>query len=202
MRVRSTTVVALVVMARVALSAAQEGPFGFERGMTKAQVERRVGPATPTSASDAWTFTTAPKPNPHFDFYVLFFSPTQGLLKVVGSGKDIETEDTGSALQSEFDVIVAGVKQTFGAPEHLFNFCNEDTMDCSDDTAWMLGLKEKNRTLSAYWNKRSAPVRSVTMIDLEAKALGPHKGWCVLGYEFEGWNAYLDMLKANESKSF
>jgi hypothetical protein len=66
----------------------------------------------------------------------------------------------------------------------------------------MLGLKEKNRTLSAYWIKKLAPIRSVTMIDVEAKASGLHKGWCVLGYEFEGWNAYLDGLKANENKGF
>ena len=180
------------------------GPFGFERGMTRAQIIALVGKDAVDakgSTVDALRVTTAPKPHPAFEAYLLIISPTEGLLKILASGNTIDTGDTGSELRSAFDGIVQGVTQKYGASTHAFDLCNEG-IGCSGDNVWMLGLLEKNRTLSNYWDFRQNPVNQITYISVEAKALSLNKGWVIFACEFEGWEAYVDAKKAKQNDVF
>lgn len=191
-----------VALAGFAGAQTTTGPFGFERGMTKAEIIKLVGPGEMAANNpNALIVSTAPKANAHFEKYIVFISPTQGLLKVKAVGKDIETGDQGTELHTEFDSISTGVSQKYGTAQ-TYDTCDPDTIGCSGASVWMLGLHEKNRILKAFWNPGGTPVNHVTAISLEAVALGLNKGYCMLAYEFEGWDAYVDAKQANDNKSF
>jgi hypothetical protein len=180
------------------------GPFGFKRGMTRAQVIALVGRDsvdTKESEADILVVSSAPKAHPAFDKYILFISPTEGLLKIRASGKTIDTDDTGSELRNAFDDIVKGVTQKYGVRTEALDFCNGG-VGCSGEDVWMLGLLEKNRTLATYWDFRNNPVNQITYISVEATALSLNKGWASFNCEFEGWEAYVDSKKAKQNESF
>jgi len=182
---------------------AQGGPFGFDRGMTRAQVIALVGQDAVDiehSKDDLLRLKTAPKPHPAFDSYLLIISPEQGLLKVLGSGKTVDVGDDGADLKQAFEVVVDGLTQKYGAPTRTFDFCNGGT-GCSDQQYWMMGLLQKNRKLEDFWELQGNPVH-VTIIDLEATALSMNSGYVSLGYEFEGWSQYVDEKKAKQNQSF
>jgi len=62
-------------------------PFGFHKGMTKDQITSVVGTQNiKEQKGDLLVATSAPKPNPIFEQYLLTVSPTQGLLKVMAIG--------------------------------------------------------------------------------------------------------------------
>lgn len=63
------------------------------------------------------------------------------------------------------------------------------------------GLNENNRTLEAFRRPKLATTINVTSINLDVVPMGLTKGYCDLGYEFAGWNAFADAHKANENKS-
>ncbi len=198
--------IALFILLASVISLAQDkpvaGPFGFERGMTREQVTKLVGKGTPSTQNPniVFTFTSAPTPNPAFEQYNLFFSPTEGLLKVIAVGVTISTSDTGTELRSGFTTVVSGVSQKYGQPENTFDTCNGGA-GCSSESVWMLGLLEKNRTLSAYW-KSAHPSNSVRLISLDAKPLGLNSGYLILAYEFTGWEAFVDEFKAKQNTSY
>jgi hypothetical protein len=126
-------------------------PFGFHKGMTKDQITSVVGTQNiKEQKGDLLVATTAPKPNPIFEEYLLTVSPTQGLLKVMAVGQDIQAGDTGAEVRSAFDDVVQGASQKYGKPTKIFDFCNGGT-GCDSDSYWMLSLLGKNRTLMAYW---------------------------------------------------
>lgn len=199
MSIMKSTAVALLALA-LACSALAQGPFGFERGMTREQVAQLVGGKPGTKNSDVvWRTDKSPIPNNHFEGFTLFISPTQGLLKIIAVGKDIETSDTGAELKSEFEAIHAGVNAKYGDGKN-YDACNGGT-GCSSPSVWMLGLMEKNATLASFWSPSGKP-NHINLISLEARALRLNKGFCNLVYEFEGWEAFVDAMTAKQNQSF
>jgi hypothetical protein len=195
---------ALVLVVGGMATTGAAGPFGFERGMTRSQIVTLVGKDAvdvKESEADILVLRTAPKPHPAFDTYFLFISPTEGLLKIRAAGKLIETGDTGSELRSAFDDVVNGVTQKYGESTRTYDFCNEG-VGCSSEDNWMLGLLEKNRTLSTYWDFKKKPVNGITILVVEASALRLNEGFVVFSCEFEGWEAFVDAKKAKQNENF
>src|SRR5690242_8473129 len=97
----------LVLVLTVCQSTAQvaSGPFGFERGMTLAQLSSLLGNNTLVKSSKPymWQTTAAPKPHPSFESYLLIISPTDGLLKVIASGLTVDTSDSGTEVRQAFE---------------------------------------------------------------------------------------------------
>lgn len=84
------------------------GPFGLHRGMTKAQVLSIIGNApikneTPNALGGTMIIvSTVPKPYREFEAYQLYFSKTEGLLKIIAIGKDIATSEEGTELREHY----------------------------------------------------------------------------------------------------
>jgi len=194
-----STIAAIVITLALAISAFAQGPFGFERGMTRDQIIKLVGGKPGKTNPNVWITDRSPIPNSHFENFMLFISPTQGLLKVNAIGKDVQTSDTGSELKSEFATIRAGVTAKYGTPENDFDFCKHETTGCSGPSVWMLGLIEKNAVLMSGWRTH---INQTATIALEAKPLGLNKGYCTLDYEFDGWDAFVDAQTAKQDQSF
>ncbi|MGD0124518.1 MAG: hypothetical protein ABSF46_04100 [Terriglobia bacterium] len=170
------------------------GPFGFEKGMTRAQIVELVGKDaihTDPSRDDVLWLNTAPKSHPAFASYILIISPENGLLKVVGVGKTIDVGDDGSDLREAFEETVTGVAQEYGMPKDSFDFCAGGT-ECDSARFWMTSLLNKNRTLSDVWDLASNPLNHVTGIEVEAKALKTNRGYVRYVCEFEGFSQYVE----------
>ena len=179
------------------------GPFGFEKGMTRAQIVELVGKDalhTDHSRDDVLWLNTAPDSQPAFDGYILIISPENGLLKVVGVGKTIEVGDDGSDLKRAFDEIVKGVTQKYGMPKDRFDFCNGES-DCGSVRFWMMSLMNKNRTLADVWDFTSNSLNHVTGIEVQAKALQTNRGYVRYVCEFEGFSQYIEEKNPAEIKT-
>jgi len=175
-----------------------QGPFGFERGMTREQIIKLVGSDAVDkehSNPELMIVKTAAL-NPHFQMYGLFFSPTQGLLKIAASGNDIETGDAGFELRTEFKDLVEIITQKYGQPT-----AKHTTMTSTGSEYWMLDLKQKNVTWSAYWLGNGYQ-NSITAISVSIEVVNIQKGYCMLDYEFEGWKAFVDSKTAKQNQSF
>jgi hypothetical protein len=199
----SKALLAVLVLAGGGMVQAFGGPFGFERGMTRAQIIALVGQDSVNvkqSEANILVLTSAPKPQPAFESYILFISPTEGLLKVVANGKTITTGDSGAELRDDFDSIVGGVTQKYGTNTKAFDSCNAG-VGCSGEGNWMLALLEKNRALSTYWTRSENQASPITVISVGAVAMSPNKGYVILFCEFKGWEAYVDARKTKQNDS-
>jgi hypothetical protein len=87
---RTAAILALAVLFSSGLSAQWRKPgsetpepFGFRRGMTKAEVIAAVGAkAVVKDEGDTLILSTAPKPHPDFNAYSVVISPTTGVAYV------------------------------------------------------------------------------------------------------------------------
>jgi hypothetical protein len=177
------------------------GPFGLHRGMTLEQVIQIVGKGAvkETKRDDAVQLSTVPKPHSAFEFYVLIFSPKDGLLKIGAIGHDINTNGFGEAVHDSFVEIRDAISQTYGQPEHNFDFLQSGSI-WKEPEDWMMGLLKEERTLAANW--RTALPNRINLILLEAKASSTEKGYLSLGYEFDGWHEYADAIKKKAATVF
>jgi len=192
------------------------GPFGFEKGMTKEQVIKLVGPTVVIkNADDKLNLKTAPHPHPAFEEYDLLFSPTQGLLKVVAIGVDVQTNPFGDRIQSAFLDIRNGIAQVYGHPSDLFDFVHSGSI-WTDAQDWTMGLLKEERTLSTFWASKHAMSRipsltadkfldlpnSLYLITLDANASSTSKGYVEVSYEFVGWGEYVESRTAKQNNVF
>jgi hypothetical protein len=170
-------------------------PFGFHKGMTRKDIVSAVGAGNIKQENDdRLVVTTAPRPNPMFESYLLLVSPNEGLLKVAAIGKNIDTGDSGMEVHSAFDDALKGVTQKYGKPTQVYDNCNGT--GCDDLRYWMLSLLEKNRNLSAFWDLDFAKIM------IEAKALRLDSGYVTFDLEFPGFEAYAQSKKEKQNDSF
>ena len=159
-----------------------QGPFGLQYGMTKAQAIQIVGgQAVKENKGDSLILTTAPRPHPAFEEYLLIFSPENGLLKIAAFGRDISTNGFGSEVRDAFAEIRDALDKTYGAGE-IHNFLESGSI-WNEDRDWMAGLLKKERVLTAYWDvalKGAVPSKlpnHITAMALTANALSTDKGY-------------------------
>lgn len=177
------------------------GPFGFEKGMTIGQITQVLGKDSlkkVSGGSAMWETATAPKPHSAFDKYLLVISPTDGLLKVIAEGKDIETGDSGIELREAYKEIVDAISAKYGASKDKLEGCSGSGCESSD--MWMFSLREKNRYVMTYW--KPANNADVSTIGVEALALGMNKGYVECTFEFDGFSKYATEQKAKQNDSF
>ncbi len=178
------------------------GPFGFNRGMTKDQVIQLVGKnAVKSRSSDGVTITvtTAPKPYDDFEEYILQFSPDEGLLKIIAVGRTIDTSSDGEQLKDSFDTLHKALVGAFGPAENDFDFLKSGSI-WTEGHDFMPGLLHQDRTLASYWNPKNRADR-IDEIRLKAVALDYTHGYIALGYEFEGWNEFVDTINAKKNSA-
>ena len=148
---RFALLVVSLFLIRVAI--AQQGPFGFERGMTREQIVKIVGKDAvmhdPKDAAYLLVLTTAPKPHSAFEKYILFISPAAGLLKVNAVGKTIECNAYGTDLKTSFNDVVSGVSKKYREPKILDAHTTELF---KEPDQWMMALYDKDRVLEAFWD--------------------------------------------------
>jgi hypothetical protein len=170
--------------------AAQQGPFGFYAGESRAQIIAAIGKAAiKKEMKDTFEVTAAPKPDAHFDTFTLILSPKAGLLKIVATGKDQNDDATGVKVRAEYEAVKTDVTTIYGPATESFDFIKSTSKHKAADE-FILALTNSERTLAAYWTKSSFP-NSINSISLEANGLGNDLGYLSLEFEFNGYAAYI-----------
>lgn len=180
---RSLLFLIMLSVVRPCFSQGALGPFGFEKGMSREQVIKLVGQAAvrdrQRSEPDTLIVTTAPKPKTGLDGYILVFSPTVGLLKIIGfqsvggaSGIALDAK-----LLEMFQQNVSALTRQYGKPAGI-------------------GPPSGPGSMAAVWSVRP-PVNNVARAQVEIRALNYHQehpdsieGYLNIGYEFVGWSEY------------
>jgi hypothetical protein len=194
--------VASGVLATVAFAQNTSGPFGLRKGMTQQQVIEIVGKSAvkETKGDDTLRVLTVPKPHPAFEFYSLIFSPTEGLLKITAYGNDIRTNGFGEKVHDSFSEIRGALSDTYEKPDGDMDFLQSGSI-WKEPEDWMMGLLKEERHLASIWQNRPLP-NHIHDIEIEAKALSQEKGYIILTYEFDGWDAYVDAKKKQAGTVF
>jgi hypothetical protein len=191
---------AFSLLATVAFAQETSGPFGLHRGLTQEQVIRIVGKdAIKETNGDTLRLLRVPKPHPAFEFYSLIFSPKDGLLKIVAYGKDIRTNGFGEAVHDSFIEIRDAISKTYGQPKFTLDRVKAGSI-WKEPEDWMMGLLKEERGLTTAWD--SGLPNHIQDIVIEASALSQEKGFLRIVYEFDGWNQYVDEVKAKAGTVF
>lgn len=183
------------------VASSHNGPFGLWMGMTVAEL-RRAGAAPDTANEGFYHMVRAPKPHPAFETYELVAFGKYGLCKIVAIGKNISTGGDGAALRSQFESLESALNQKYGENKK-FDMLHAGSI-WREPNEFMMGLKEQERTLEAFWDKDGGldPEKAdgVSSVDLEAKALSGSTGYVDLSYEFVNAHECLTALRANRNR--
>jgi hypothetical protein len=190
----------ILAMLTVVLPAACfAGPFGFDYGMTKDQVIAIVGSKNVIKNKDfLLQVAAAPKPDDNFEVYLLLISPEKGLLKIIATGKTLETSGDGTELRVYFGAMRDVLARKYGPPTKSHDFLQPDSkLDAPG--AFTESLRLKQRVLACNWDVTAEKRKSVGAeadhiigVILQAKGLRRTAAWLELTYEFEGFSAFYE----------
>ena len=154
--------IAIIVFIGIVTALANAGPFGIEMGMTLQQIESLSGAAA--KEFGIGYEIQPPKVHPSFDVYVALISPTLGVYKIVAFGKSKTVSSFGTELKSDFDKIRKQIEVVYG-PSKVFDFLKYGSI-WKEPNDWMMGLKQKERTLVAFWDDETGADMSSTVANI------------------------------------
>ncbi len=108
-------------------------------------------------------------------------------------------EETGADMSS---TVAKQIEVVYG-PSKVFDFLKYGSI-WKEPNDWMMGLKQKERTLVAFWDDETGADMSSTVanIMLEANATSSSSGYLSLSYEFDNAQVAFDEREASESSVF
>ena len=175
--------------------------------MTREQIIHLVGANNVEqccSKGDNLVLNTAPRPHPAFAVYKLYISPVDGLLKISALGEDIRTNSFGEAVRAEFSEMREAVISNYGQPSKDHNFIRAGSI-WTEPQYWTMSLFKDDRFLDSYWTAVGAKggtlelPNKISLISLSTRLTSPERGYLILNFEFDGWDAYLDALNAKRN---
>ena len=175
------------------IQAHAEAPFGLKVGASLAALTAQNGKPEKLG-DDSYTFHKVPKPYPGFEEYLMQVTPTNGLCKVIGYGKEITTSRYGDDIKSEFNTLKDALSKKYGTPKGDYDFLRSGSI-WKEDSEWMMSLYKKERYLVANWEPKEE--NGIGVILLQAKASGPSTGRVTLQY---GLSNYKTCEEEGENK--
>lgn len=167
------------------------GPFGFRKGMTQAELEKIAGPLKPEQPG-VYTPKRVPKPNPDFGLYALVMTPQTGLCAVMAGGRPVQTDASGTQIQAAFSSLKNTLARTYGAPKVADALRAGSTLNKPQD--WTNALAKDARVLAAGWVLKGNP-DGIGKIELSAIGLSSSKAYLTLTYGFDIPGACIEEVK-------
>ena len=159
------------------------GPFGIDKGASAESLDiiKRVSPGV--------YYVNPPQKHSLFEKYLVMVSDTQGVYKIVASGKNISTNTNGTELTDEFDTLKSMLSKSYG--EYLEANFGITGSEWDEPEDFMEGLLKKERLLSATWiEKYGAKLKGgIQSVKLEGTALKSEVGYLSVKYEFDNLDA-------------
>ena len=164
--------------------------FGFYAGETRDQIIAAIGQTNVLKQSgDILEVAASPKPDPNFETFLLIVGKSQGLVKLIATGKDIDGDPAGHEMKTQFTALKTSLGQGYGDPSDNFDFLDVKATHRGANQ-FMLSLTNSERTLAVYWTKKDFG-NQITSVSLNGNGLGSEKGYLSLEYEFAGYHDYL-----------
>lgn len=163
--------------------AATAGPFGFD---LKSSVEPSRLYGFCSEGDGHWNYqcTTAPKPHPEIDTYLVRFVKGVGVCGVRGWISDIYTDKSGSVLRTKTDSIANQIKLKYGQWTFQGDRMNNDST-FNPPSLWMLQLAQGERYYEYGWSLSdlsSAHRNNIDSILLQAKAFSSNEGSLLIDF--------------------
>jgi hypothetical protein len=172
--------------------------------MTKDQIVDRTGKEGVIAESEdqlggtMLRLRTAPRPHESFKEYVLIISQAEDLLKIVAVSRNVDTASDGSELRHEYESLKQQLVKTYGDPTDDLDYLKRGSI-WGERGDFMMGMLKHDRKLVCFWGGDNATlVNSISGISLMADAIDSSTGTVMLSYEFKGFDAYSERLKAKE----
>ncbi|WP_152535131.1 hypothetical protein [Candidatus Synechococcus spongiarum] len=143
--------------------AAIAGPFGFD---LKSSVEpSRLYSFCEEGDGGHWNYecTTAPKPHPDMDTYLLHFVKGVGVCGVRSAITDIYTDSSGSILRNKTDSIANQIKLKYGQWSIKIDELEGNSFD--SPLFWTYSLSEGLRDYDYYWGSSGLSAAHRSSID-------------------------------------
>lgn len=176
-------------------------PFGFRMGMTLRELAL-YGVRPAEGAPGVYTLARAPNPQSEFESYGAVMSPTRGLCKVVGIGRDVPTSDFGDQIRAAFASLSTLLENKYGPGEN-YDQVNEGSI-WSAPRYWMMALRQGDRQLFTVWMAdRGADLPpNLSGIALETKVTTRGVAYLRLSYEFATFDTCQQELEQSRSSAF
>lgn len=122
------------------------GPFGFDDTVAPDPIF-----CNKRESGGLWyECSSAPKPHPNFERYLIKYHESTGTCFLQGTGKDIETNVYGTSLKSTMEKLQSQVSSVYGEPvENLDSLFPGSIWDEPDD--YMMSLLKDERIRLIKW---------------------------------------------------
>ena len=179
---------------------AYDGPFGLKMGLSKEQIEA-MGVQLTDRKEGVYSAEKLVKTHSVFEIYLLTIGEKEGLCRIMGVGKTIETGSFGTALQDEFNSLEKQLKDVYGKNSR-YDFVRKGSI-WKEPEDWMMGLLKTERTLTAMWLPKEGSVmkESISGIVLDTMALSNTSGRVSLNYLFSNSEECSESIKAEEKSA-
>ncbi len=192
-----STVITFVAFTTVA-TPSLSGPFGLERGMTLSQ----VGPGAKKLPQGKYWLSSVPKPHSAFERYVVQIAPQSGLCWIKAIGKNVSASAYGYELESTFAELKQKLAAIYGKPTSEHDRLYPGSI-WDEPRHWMMSLKQKERVLSAFWDRKLGADVPTDMkgIYISASALSDEIGYVSVEYSFTNEDACEAEIAKSEDSS-
>lgn len=168
-----------IAISLMATSAKADGPFGIEIGEEKddLKIEKEI---------NNWLYQiTPPSPHKSFEHYAVSYHPDTGVCHLRAIGKEIDTEEYGKAIKSEFTKIKTLIDNIYGEGKLTDEIDTDGYWGADRD--WMMSIVKGERTYGAHWDNITA-IRDrsdIKFITLSVSGISEETGYLLLDYNFD-----------------
>lgn len=178
---------------------ANAGQFGLERGESVEAIRAKVK----LTETRPYLFEAGALPNGHpaFDDYRLLITPPHGLCKIMAFTPAISSDAYGESVQSKFSNLYGALQSKYGS-NRKFDFLRVGSI-WREPRDWMMGLKNKERTLAAYWDReeKSELPDDLVGIVLEVFGIDSRTAMISLTYSFSNADECAEWARNQENSS-
>lgn len=157
--------------------AAVAGPFGFDMADSRKPSEAYRFCGESSGGFFNFECTTAPKPHPDMEYYLMSFVEGVGVCGLKAIGRDIPDNNRGSNTRFETERLANQVKLKYGSWSEKSNFLVSNSIwDEPED--WMMSIMQEDRYYSYTWDLSRA-INGINSIYLAAMAINRNTGYVI-----------------------
>lgn len=174
------------------------GPFGFEMGMSQADLSK-LGVAKKHDSMPTTTILEKLKNgHPDIEEYWVTSTPKTGLCRVTAWTPTIKTSGYGDQLKSQYESFRTALTEKYGAGKN-YDFLRSKSI-WNEAKEWTISLWKGERYLASVWNHKDLPDHLST-IGVEAKATDQNNGLVSITYEFDNFEECMRIIKSQKNSN-
>ena len=166
--------------------------FGVNMGDT---VSKHGG----VSIGDSLYRIKVPQPNSEFESYLALATPSTGICKVIGIGRDYKNDSYGTQIRSSYASLQQALNSKYGANK-TFDFIRSGALwDKQNEFVWSIFKNE--RTMATFWTRNEGSTLPATMtgVSLQIKSTSASSIYIGLTYEFANSDECRGLIKNSQN---